>query len=111
MKRLAENNAKTDLVFPTWLEAKANGLIQEFAAANNWHYDGIPHAVHHGCRIGKATDLYEGGMDVRDLMERGRWDTEQMAYSSFLSFEETPRVWDTIMLYYNCFTMLIPTVG
>ena len=81
MAKLAVKTGKEELVFPNWQEGRANDLIQECALKNDWRYDGIPHAVwvHHGCRIGKATDCYEGGMDVRDLMERGRWDSERMA--------------------------------
>ena len=81
LKKLAQLGRGAELLFPNWKEQRANDIIKEAAAHCKWEYKGIPHAVwvHHGCRIGKATDLYEKGMDIFDLMERGRWESKQMA--------------------------------
>ena len=81
LEKLSRLDRGTARLFPTWNQKRANELIKEAAAHFNWEYKGIPHAVwvHHGCRIGKATDLYEGGMDIVDLMERGRWESKRMA--------------------------------
>ena len=68
---------RTGLTFPKWDEKRANDLIQQTAVINGWEVD--LHWVMHSVRRGMATDMRQGGMSIREIMEKGRWKSEQVA--------------------------------
>lgn len=72
LQRLMEERGKTEPLVPKWSEDKANRLIREAAHAFGWSTEGERY-VHHCARRGKARDLYEEGLTIPEIMERGRW--------------------------------------